>query len=128
MSQRSLRSRFSRRAFIGTSASLAIPCLVPAGALGRNGQVAPSERVTLGVLGTGGRGTANMVYGPIQNAVAKAIVDKLADGTIPERIAYTHVMFVQATVDPQALDRRDLHRNGYEATCAALGGAFMEAE
>ena len=71
---------------------------------------------------------ANMVYGPIQNAVAKAIVDKLADGVIPERIAYTHVMFVQATVDPQALDRRALHRNGYEATCAALGSAFMEVE
>ena len=71
---------------------------------------------------------ANMVYGPIQNAVAKAIVEKLADGVIPERVAYTHVMFVQATVDPQALDRRALHRNGYQATCAALGDAFVEAE
>ncbi|NIV37293.1 MAG: hypothetical protein GWN58_50080, partial [Anaerolineae bacterium] len=71
---------------------------------------------------------ANMIYGPVQNAVAKAIVDKLADGLIPERMAYTHVMFVQASVDPQALDRRILHRNSYEATCDALEGAFAEVE
>ena len=71
---------------------------------------------------------ANMIYGPVQNAVAKAIVDKLADGLIPVRMAYTHVMFVQASVDPQALDRRILHRNSYQATCAALEGAFAEVE
>ena len=71
---------------------------------------------------------ANMIYGPVQNAVAKAIVDKLADGVIPESIAYTHVMFVQATADPQALDRRVLHRNSYEATCVALEDAFAEVE
>ena len=71
---------------------------------------------------------ANMIYGPVQNAVAKAIVDKLADGLIPERIAYTHVMFVQVSVDPQALDRRILHRNSYEATVVALEGAFSEVE
>ena len=71
---------------------------------------------------------ANMIYGPVQNAVAKAIVDKLAEGVLPEQIAYTHVMFVQASVVPQALDRRILHHNTYKATCAALEGAFMEVE
>jgi formaldehyde-activating enzyme len=71
---------------------------------------------------------ANMIYGPVQNAVAKAIVDRLADGLIPEWMAYTHVMFVQASVDPQALDRRILHRNSYEATRVALDGAFAEVE
>ena len=71
---------------------------------------------------------ANMIYGPVQNAVAKAIVDKLASGLIPERMAYTHVMFVQASVAPQALDRRILHRNSYEATCNALEDAFLEVE
>ena len=71
---------------------------------------------------------ANMIYGPVQNAVAKAIVDKLASGLIPERMAYTHIMFVQASVAPQALDRRILHRNSYEATCNALEDAFLEVE
>jgi 4-hydroxy-tetrahydrodipicolinate synthase len=69
---------------------------------------------------------ANMIYGPVQNAVAKAIVDKLAEGTIPQGIMYTHVVFVQATVQPQALDRRLLHHNAYKAACAAIDFAFAE--
>jgi formaldehyde-activating enzyme len=69
---------------------------------------------------------ANMIYGPVQNAVAKAIVDKLAEGTIPQGIMYTHVVFVQATVQPQALDRRLLHHNAYKAACAAIDYAFAE--
>ena len=71
---------------------------------------------------------ANMIYGPVQNAVAKAIIDKLAEGVLPDQITYTHVMFVQASVDPQALDRRVLHRNTYEAACSALKDAFVEVE
>ncbi len=71
---------------------------------------------------------ANMIYGPVQNAVAKAIVDKLASGLLPERLAYTTVMFVQVTVLPQALDRRILHRNAYAAASAALENAFAEVE
>jgi 4-hydroxy-tetrahydrodipicolinate synthase len=71
---------------------------------------------------------ANMIYGPVQNAVAKAIIDKLAEGVLPEQIAYTTVMFVQASIHPQALDRRILHRNTYKATCIALENAFVEVE
>jgi formaldehyde-activating enzyme len=67
---------------------------------------------------------ANMIYGPVQSAVAKAIVDKLADKVIPETAMRTDVMIVQAAVDPQALDRRLLHHNAYAATYAAIDVAF----
>jgi 4-hydroxy-tetrahydrodipicolinate synthase len=67
---------------------------------------------------------ANMIYGPVQNGVAKAIVDKLAERVIPEQAMHSQVMFVQAAVHPQALDRRLLHRSAYEATCAAIDDAF----
>ena len=67
---------------------------------------------------------ANMIYGPVQNAVAKAITDKLAAHVIPETAMHTDVIFVQAAVHPQALDRRLLHRNAYAATCAAIDAAF----
>lgn len=67
---------------------------------------------------------ANMIYGPVQNAVAKAIVDKLAEGVIPQAAMHTHVMFVQAAVHPQALDRRVLSHNTYRATCTAVDHAF----
>lgn len=69
---------------------------------------------------------ANMIYGPVQNAVARALVDKLSEGVLPEHLAYTEVLFVQASIHPQALDRRILHRNTYQATCAALDNAFTE--
>jgi 4-hydroxy-tetrahydrodipicolinate synthase len=71
---------------------------------------------------------ANMIYGPVQNAVAKAIVDKLAEGVIPEATMHGEVIFAQATVHPRALDRRTLHRNAYLATCGAIDNAFAEVE
>jgi 4-hydroxy-tetrahydrodipicolinate synthase len=69
---------------------------------------------------------ANMVYGPVQNAVAKAIVDRLADGVIPEAMMHSHLIFVQVAVHPQALDRRRLRHNAYQATCLAIDSAFAE--
>jgi 4-hydroxy-tetrahydrodipicolinate synthase len=69
---------------------------------------------------------ANMIYGPVQNAVAQAIVDKLAQGIIPAEMMHTHIMFVQTAVHPQALDRQQLHHNAYEATSAAIDNAFGE--
>jgi 4-hydroxy-tetrahydrodipicolinate synthase len=69
---------------------------------------------------------ANMIYGPVQNAVAKAIVDKLAEGVIPETAMHDDVMFVQASVHPQALDRRVLRYNAYAAMCVAIDRAFSE--
>ncbi len=53
-----MRSQVSRRSFLGHAASaLALPALVPASALGRDGTVAPSNRIVMGTVGMGGRGT-----------------------------------------------------------------------
>ena len=71
---------------------------------------------------------ANMIYGPVQNAVAKAVVDRLACQTIPEAAMHSDVMFVQATVHPRALDRRLLSHSAYQATCAAIDAAFAEVK
>jgi 4-hydroxy-tetrahydrodipicolinate synthase len=71
---------------------------------------------------------ANMIYGPVQNAVAQAIVDKLAEGVIPEAAMDATVMFAQASVPPQAIDRRKLHHNAYTATAAAIDAAFGGSE
>jgi predicted dehydrogenase len=53
-----------RRSFVksgaGLAATLALPTIVPASALGRNGRKPPSERIVMGVIGTGGRGTHDM--------------------------------------------------------------------
>ena len=54
----------SRRQFLqGVSAAagaVAVPCLIPASALGEDGAVAPSERIILGGIGLGGRGTGDL--------------------------------------------------------------------
>jgi predicted dehydrogenase len=53
----------SRRRFLqGVSAAgaSAIPCLIPGSALGKGGTVAPSERIILGGIGLGGRGTGDL--------------------------------------------------------------------
>ncbi|MGC1272349.1 MAG: Gfo/Idh/MocA family oxidoreductase [Planctomycetaceae bacterium] len=54
----------TRRAFLktGTAASLALfaPTIIPATALGRDGRAAPSERVVVGAIGSGGKGQHNL--------------------------------------------------------------------
>ena len=50
------RRGFLKRAAVATGA-IAAPCLIPGSALGLNGAVPPSERIILGGMGVGGRGT-----------------------------------------------------------------------
>jgi predicted dehydrogenase len=57
---RSHSSRISRRQFLAaTPAVLAVPTLIPSSALGADGAVAPSERITMGVVGWGMQGPGN---------------------------------------------------------------------
>lgn len=52
--------KLSRRQLLQTTAAglgaLGFPTIVPAASLGRNGKVAPSNRITLGIIGTGNQG------------------------------------------------------------------------
>jgi len=54
----------TRRQFLGgvtaVAAASVFPTIVPAAALGREGKVAPSERIVMGVIGSGLQGTSNM--------------------------------------------------------------------
>jgi predicted dehydrogenase len=60
MKERSAKSGISRRRFIAaTGFAVAAPTIIPASALGRGAQAAPSERVTLGVVGWGMQGPGN---------------------------------------------------------------------
>ena len=75
-------SHLSRRAFLGTAAAMAAPYIVPASVFGRNGAVPPSERIILGGIGIGNRGSGVLNW------------------MLPER----DVQFV-ATCDPQKARR-----------------------
>src|ERR1700733_3855039 len=63
MKKNSLKSKVSRRHFLGTmgtlGAALAMPAILPGCATGSGPRPAPSGRVTLGVLGWGWQGPDN---------------------------------------------------------------------
>jgi len=53
--------KLTRRAFLKrTAAAAVVPYIVPATALGRDGKVAPSERIILGGMGVGNRGSHDL--------------------------------------------------------------------
>lgn len=58
----SKKKSISRRGFLKTTAAAAgsaalFPAIIPSSVLGANGQVAPSNRITVGLIGTGDHGT-----------------------------------------------------------------------
>jgi predicted dehydrogenase len=60
-----MRNGFSRRQFLSTSAGAGLaaclaPEIIPASALGADGSVAPSSRITMGAIGVGGRGSSDL--------------------------------------------------------------------
>jgi len=57
--RRPTRREFLRNSVV-TSAAISLPWIVPARALGRDGAVAPSEKITLGVIGIGPRCTYDL--------------------------------------------------------------------
>jgi len=67
---------------------------------------------------------ANMIYGPTQSALARAIVDVLEEGHIPSTVVEDEVMIALATVHPRALDRHALYQSVYGAAAQALAQAF----
>jgi formaldehyde-activating enzyme len=67
---------------------------------------------------------ANMVYGPTQAAVGKAIVDGLAEKWVPQAAMDDEVILAQVTIHPHALDRHELYWNAYQAMSAALKSAY----
>ena len=57
------RRQFLRRGAGVLGAAIAAPALIPASALGRNGVLAPSERITMGFIGVGGQGGGHLLGG-----------------------------------------------------------------
>ena len=58
-----IKAQMKRREFVKNivkaGAVLGFPTIIPASALGKDGAVAPSQRVTMGVIGLGTQGTSN---------------------------------------------------------------------
>jgi len=69
---------------------------------------------------------ANMIYGPSQSAVARAIADNLEAGMIPEEAVNELLMIFKVFVHPDALDRQVLYENNYVAANEAIQTVFSK--
>jgi predicted dehydrogenase len=54
------RRQFLKKSSMAMTGALGIPYIVPSSVLGKDGNVAPSNRITMGCIGVGGQGTGNM--------------------------------------------------------------------
>ncbi len=67
---------------------------------------------------------ANMVYGPGQAGVGKAILDEILSGKISEDSMESDLMLVCLSVHPKATNHHTLFQNVYQAMRSALAAAF----
>ena len=67
---------------------------------------------------------ASMIYGPAQQAVAKAVADTVADGFIPKAAVDDLVIIANVFVHTAAIDRQRVFINNYKATRHALRKAI----
>lgn len=67
---------------------------------------------------------ASMVYGPAQTAVAKAVVDSVADGTISKEAVEDLIIIANVFVHPSAVDRQRVYINNYKAMRHAIRKAI----
>ena len=57
------RRQFLRRGAGALAAAAVAPAVIPASALGRNGVIAPSDRISMGFIGVGGQGGGHLLGG-----------------------------------------------------------------
>jgi formaldehyde-activating enzyme len=69
---------------------------------------------------------ASLVYGPAQAGAAKAVVDSVADGTIPESAVDDIVIIANVFVHPAAVDRKRVYINNYKAMRHAVRRAVED--
>jgi formaldehyde-activating enzyme len=67
---------------------------------------------------------ASMVYGPAQTAIAKAVADSIADGTIPKQAVDDLIIIANVFVHPTAVDRQRVYINNYKAMRHAIRRAI----
>jgi hypothetical protein len=60
MTMRKVPHQPSRRRFLQTAGAASLPLMIPGVALGQGGRPAPSERIVMATIGTGGQGTGDM--------------------------------------------------------------------
>jgi 5,6,7,8-tetrahydromethanopterin hydro-lyase len=69
---------------------------------------------------------ATLIFGPAQAAVARAVVDSVADGAIPQDMAESLLLIVSVFIEWDAQDKKKIYDHNYEATKLAIKRAFQK--
>lgn len=73
---RSPQVALARRRFLaGAAGACAVPWLIPGAAPGKEGTAAAGDRITVGVIGVGVRGSENL-RGAMQSPLAEVVADR----------------------------------------------------
>jgi 5,6,7,8-tetrahydromethanopterin hydro-lyase len=67
---------------------------------------------------------AVLMFGPAQAAVAKAVMDCVSEGTIPEEMAEDILIIVSVFIEWDAKDKKKIYENNYRATKFAIERAI----
>lgn len=67
---------------------------------------------------------ACIVYGPVQSAVGRAVSDAIEKNLILTEALESYAIVTKVAIHPEALNRRALYRNTYEATTTAIEQAW----
>ncbi len=67
-----------------------------------------------------GASQAVLMFGPAQAAVAKAVMDCVSEGTIPEEMAEDILIIVSVFIEWDAKDKKKIYDNNYLATKYAI--------
>jgi len=67
---------------------------------------------------------SSILFGPIQSAIGKAVLDAVENNIIPKELVETYALITKVSVNPEASDRRVLYINAYRATSNAIKQAF----
>jgi 5,6,7,8-tetrahydromethanopterin hydro-lyase len=73
-----------------------------------------------------GLGQAVQMFGPAQAAVAKAVADSVADGTIPKGAADDLVIVCGVFIHPEAKDNNKIYDYNYQATKTSIQRAMKQ--
>ena len=69
---------------------------------------------------------ANMIFGPSQSAIARAVADSLENGVIPEAAMSDLLLIFKVFIHPDALDRHAVYENNYKAADESIGAVFAK--
>ncbi len=67
-----------------------------------------------------GAGQAVLMFGPAQAAVAKAVMDCVAEGTLPQELAEDLLIIVSVFIEWDADDKKKIYEYNYQATKLAI--------